>query len=65
VKHYPLVFPQFNEYIWRCCHNPACRRHHQCKQAPGWRLEQPEPGVMKWTTPSGRVYVTTPTVYDI
>jgi Domain of unknown function (DUF222) len=43
---------------------PKCRRHHRCKQAPGWRLEQPEPGVMKWTTPSGRSYTTTPTVYE-
>ena len=43
---------------------PACRRHHKCKQAPGWRLEQPEPGVMRWTTPAGRTYTTRPTVYD-
>jgi hypothetical protein len=48
-----------------CDLGPACRRHHKCKQAPGWRLEQPEPGLMQWTTPSGRVYVTRPTVYDI
>uniref|UniRef100_UPI00260E8111 HNH endonuclease signature motif containing protein n=1 Tax=Trebonia sp. TaxID=2767075 RepID=UPI00260E8111 len=44
---------------------PLCRRHHRCKQAPGWRLEQPEPGHMRWTTPAGRVYTTTPTVYAI
>ena len=25
---------------------PACRRHHRVKQAPGWRLDQSEPGVM-------------------
>jgi hypothetical protein len=43
--------------------NP-CRHHHRAKQAPGWRLEQPEPGHMRWTAPSGRVYTTTPTVYD-
>ena len=43
---------------------PPCRRHHRCKQAPGWKLEQPEPGVMRWTTPSGRVYTTRPTVYE-
>jgi Domain of unknown function (DUF222) len=43
---------------------PKCRRHHRCKQAPGWRLEQIEPGLMKWHTPSGRVYTTTPTVYE-
>jgi hypothetical protein len=43
---------------------PPCRRHHRVKQAPGWKLEQPEPGVMRWTTPSGRSYTTKPTVYD-
>ena len=44
---------------------PPCRRHHRVKQAPGWKLEQPEPGVMRWTTPAGRSYTTRPTVYDI
>ena len=42
---------------------PLCRRHHRCKQAEGWRLEQPEPGVLVWRTPSGRKYATTPTEY--
>jgi hypothetical protein len=37
---------------------PLCRRHHQAKQAPGWHLEQPEPGLLTWTTPSGRRYTT-------
>jgi hypothetical protein len=44
---------------------PKCRRHHRCKQAPGWNVEQPEPGVIRWTVPSGRTYGTTPTVYDL
>jgi hypothetical protein len=48
-----------------CNAHPSCRRHHQCKQAAGWQVEQPEPGVMRWTTPASRVYTTTPTVYDI
>ena len=39
---------------------PPCRRHHRVKQAPGWKLEQPEPGVMRWTTPAGRSYTTRP-----
>jgi hypothetical protein len=43
---------------------PKCRHHHRVKQAPGWRLDQPQPGVMRWTTPSGRHYTTRPTVYD-
>ena len=48
----------------QCNIGPPCRRHHRCKQAPGWRLEQPEPGIFRWTTPSGRVYTTRPTVYE-
>jgi Domain of unknown function (DUF222) len=42
---------------------PLCRRHHRCKQAEGWRLEQPEPGVLIWHTPAGRTYITRPTQY--
>jgi uncharacterized protein DUF222 len=49
----------------QCNLSPPCRRHHRVKQAPGWQLEQPAPGVMRWTTPSGRVHTTTPTVYDL
>jgi hypothetical protein len=48
-----------------CGLGPVCRRHHRCKQAPGWHLRHPQPGVMRWTTPSGRTYTTTPTVYDL
>jgi hypothetical protein len=44
---------------------PLCRHHHRCKQADGWRLEQPEPGVLVWSTPSGRTYTSTPTVYPM
>jgi uncharacterized protein DUF222 len=42
---------------------PLCRHHHRCKQAEGWHLEQPEPGVLVWHTPSGRTYTTTPAQY--
>jgi len=42
---------------------PLCRHHHRCKQAEGWWLEQPEPGVLVWRVPSGRSYITTPTEY--
>jgi hypothetical protein len=42
---------------------PLCRRHHQAKQAPGWHLAQPEPGVLIWTTPHGRRYETKPEPY--
>jgi hypothetical protein len=46
-----------------CNLHPLCRHHHQVKQAPGWHLEQPEPGVLVWTTPSGRTYRTTAEPY--
>jgi hypothetical protein len=39
---------------------PLCRHHHRCKQSEGWRLEQPSPGVMRWTTPAGRRYLIGP-----
>jgi len=42
---------------------PLCRHHHRCKQAEGWRLEQPQPGVVVWTTPAGRRYITQPESY--
>jgi hypothetical protein len=44
---------------------PLCRHHHRCKQAEGWHLDQPEPGVLVWRTPSGRSYTTTPTEYPM
>jgi hypothetical protein len=46
-----------------CNMAPLCRHHHRCKQAEGWRLEQPRPGVLIWHTPAGRTYTTTPTKY--
>jgi hypothetical protein len=42
---------------------PLCRHHHRCKQAEGWWLAQPEPGVLIWHTPAGRTYTTSPTQY--
>jgi hypothetical protein len=48
----------------QCNLGPKCRRHHKAKQAPGWKVEQPEPGVVRWTLPSGRTHTTRPTVYD-
>jgi hypothetical protein len=48
-----------------CGLGPPCRHHHRTKQAPGWKLQQPEPGVFRWTAPSGRTYETRATTYDI
>jgi Domain of unknown function (DUF222) len=39
---------------------PLCRHHHRCKQSEGWRLTQPQPGVLHWTTPAGRHYTVGP-----
>jgi Domain of unknown function (DUF222) len=44
---------------------PLCRYHHRCKQRPGWHLEQPEPGQLIWTTPSGRRYAKTTEPYPV
>ena len=43
---------------------PRCRTHHRAKQAPDWTVVQLAPGVTRWTLPSGRTHVTTPTSYD-
>jgi Domain of unknown function (DUF222) len=48
-----------------CNCSPLCRAHHQAKQAPGWHLEQPEPGILIWTPPSGRSYVVGPDPYPL
>jgi hypothetical protein len=42
---------------------PLCRRHHRAKQAQGWLLEQPEPGVLMWRLPHGRSYRAGPDPY--
>jgi hypothetical protein len=48
-----------------CDLGPACRKCHQAKQAPGWRLEQPRPGEFIWQPPHGRRYPATPDTYPI
>ena len=48
-----------------CNLGAPCRYHHRNKQAPGWRLDQPEPGVFSWRNPSGRTHTTYPTKYLI
>lgn len=44
----------------RCNLGGGCRRHHQLKQHPRWKLEQTKPGVFTWTTPAGRTYTVGP-----
>jgi hypothetical protein len=48
-----------------CNLGAPCRYHHRNKQAPGWHLDQPEPGVFRWRNPSGRTHTTYPTRYVI
>jgi Domain of unknown function (DUF222) len=49
----------------RCNMGGGCRRHHQLKQHPRWKLEQTTPGVFTWTTPAGRTYTTGPDSYPL
>ncbi|MCQ1945247.1 HNH endonuclease signature motif containing protein [Arthrobacter sp. zg-Y1116] len=37
-----------------------CRRHHRFKTLGYWKACQPVPGVIEWTSPTGRVYRTEP-----
>ncbi|MCC9205220.1 HNH endonuclease signature motif containing protein [Arthrobacter sp. zg-Y769] len=37
-----------------------CRRHHRFKTLGFWKACQPVPGVIEWTSPTGRVYRTEP-----
>ena len=46
-----------------CGMEPLCRRHHRAKQAQGWHLDQPEPGVLVWRLPHGRTYRVDPAPY--
>jgi hypothetical protein len=47
-----------------CACGPVCRRNHRDKQQPGWKLEEAGArGWFKWTMPSGRTYITGPTIY--
>ena len=48
-----------------CNLSPLCRHHHRVKQAQGWWLEMPEPGVLRWRTPAGRTHTTFPTIYAV
>jgi len=48
-----------------CNGNPKCRHDHRLKQDPRWNAEQLPTGEVRWTTPSGRQYVTEPTRYPI
>lgn len=48
-----------------CNLGPVCRHHHHAKQASGWHLDQPQPGILVWTLPHGRAYRTLPDAYPV
>jgi Domain of unknown function (DUF222) len=48
-----------------CNGGPKCRYDHRLKQHPRWHAEQLPGGTFRWTTPSGRQYVTETTRYPI
>jgi hypothetical protein len=48
-----------------CNTAPGCRRHHRCKQTPGWHVTQDQPGLMTWRLPGGRGYETTGEPYPV
>jgi hypothetical protein len=48
-----------------CNGAPLCRKHHRCKQTPGWHLTQDYPGVLTWRLPGGREYRMTGEPYPV
>ncbi len=42
-----------------CNLSPECARHHHLKHLPSWRLDQPRPGVLTWTTPARLTHTVT------
>jgi hypothetical protein len=39
-----------------------CRKHHRLKHQTTWQVEQVGNGVLEWTSPGGRSYITQPEV---
>jgi hypothetical protein len=48
-----------------CNGGPKCRYDHRLKQHPRWHVDQCPDGTFRWTTPSGRTYVTEPTRHPV
>jgi Domain of unknown function (DUF222) len=49
----------------RCNLGGGCRRDHQLKQHPRWKLEQDRPGFFTWVTPTGRTYPVGPDTHPV
>ncbi|MER1997769.1 MAG: hypothetical protein ABTA24_14915, partial [Arthrobacter sp.] len=39
-----------------------CPKHHRFKTLGHWKARQPQPGTIKWTSPTGRTYTTDPSL---
>jgi hypothetical protein len=48
-----------------CNLSPECGRHHHLKHLPSWRLDQPRPGVLTWTTPARLTHTVTSGPYPV
>jgi hypothetical protein len=48
-----------------CNLSAECSRHHHLKHLPSWRLEQPRPGVLTWTTPARLTHTVAPGPYPV
>jgi hypothetical protein len=48
-----------------CNLSAECSRHHHLKHLPNWRLEQPRPGTLTWTTPARLTHTVTPGPYPV
>jgi hypothetical protein len=48
----------------RCNLSGGCRHHHRMKTLTSWRLRQPSPGTLIWTTPSRLTWTVTPPPHD-
>jgi hypothetical protein len=54
-KDHTVPYGKGGRTCW-CNLAPLCRTHHRVKQACGWGLAQPHPGILIWTAPSGWTY---------
>jgi hypothetical protein len=48
-----------------CNGGPKCRQDHRLKQDSRWTVDQLPDGTFRWTTPTGRQYITEPTRYPV
>ena len=55
--------PRLREHV--IARDVTCRRDHQLKQHPRWKLEQTQPGHFTWTTPAGRTYTVSPDTHPL